>query len=127
MDQPSGPPERRAIIRQLCGPEVSCRLRAAASGGTLWARVRDVSTSGLGLLLARPLAPGSFLAVELRASGIRYPLMLEARVAQARREPDGSWYLGCVLLYPLPEEMLPALTADAAAAAPVHALVLPPV
>src|SRR5262249_46318476 len=76
MPTPTLPPERRVVIRELCGPDTTCRLRAAASGGTLWARVQDASPDGLGLLLARPLAPGSFLAVELRAPGVRYPLVL---------------------------------------------------
>ena len=123
MPQPPVPPEFRAAIRQLCGPETTCRLRAAASGGTLWARVRDAGAGGLGLLLSRPLAPGSFLAVELRAPGIRYPVVLEARVAHAALQPDGSWLVGCILLCRLPEQLLPAL----AAASLGHAPVLPPV
>jgi hypothetical protein len=123
MPQPAVPTELRAAIRQLCGQETSCRLRAAASGGTLWARVRDASDGGLGLLLSRPLAPGSFLAVELRAPGIRYPVVLEVRITHTALQPDGSWLVGCVLLCRLPDELLPAL----AAASSGHAPVLPPV
>jgi hypothetical protein len=122
----STPSNRRALVRQLCGPQTSGRLRAASTGGTLWARVRDASTGGLGLLVSRPLAPGSFLAVELRAPGMRYALVLEARVARAALQPDGSWLLGCVLLYKLPEEMLPALAA-AGADAEDRPLVVPAV
>ena len=117
MSQPTVPPDRRAVVRQLCGPESSCRLRAASTGGTLWARVRDASTGGLGLLVSRPLAPGSFLAVELRAPGMRYPLVLEARVAHATPQPDGSWLVGCALLSRLPQEMLPAVVSGRPAAA----------
>ena len=127
MSTPTLPPERRVVIRELCGPDTTCRLRAAASGGTLWARGQDASPDGLGLLLARPLAPGSFLAVELRAPGVRYPLVLEARVAHTAPQSDGSWLLGCVLLRRLPEEFLPALAADGAAASLESPLALPPV
>jgi hypothetical protein len=117
MSSPTAPSNRRALLRQLCGPQTTGRLRAASTGGTLWARVRDVSTGGVGLLVSRPLAPGSFLAVELRAPGMRYPLVLEARVAHTNLQPDGSWLLGCILLYKLPEEMLPALLTAAPDAA----------
>ena len=116
MSQPAKYPDRRAVVRQLCGPDTTCRLRAAATGGTLWARVRDASPGGLGLLLSRPLSPGSFLAVELRAPGMRYPLVLEARVAHATPQPDGSWLIGCALLCRLPEELLPVLVSGGSAA-----------
>jgi hypothetical protein len=111
------PSERRVLVRQLCGPQTTGRVRAASTGGTLWARVRDASTGGLGLFVSRPVAPGSFLAVELRAPGMRYPLVLEARAAYTTPQPDGSWLVGCTLLCRLPEEILPALVTGGSATA----------
>ena len=102
--------ERRAAERQPCGLETSC-LRPT-DGENAWdARVIDISTTGVGLLLTRRFEPGTLLTFRLegRTEGQSYNAI--ARVVHATRQAEGGWLLGCVLLDPLDEPQLRAFRA----------------
>ena len=102
------PRERRASVRYPCPacPAASVRTENEVC---LPARVVDVSSTGIGLLLAEPVAGGTILGLELpgRAQGLPYFLL--ARVVHLQEQPDGQWLLGCQLTGRLPAEELAAL------------------
>jgi hypothetical protein len=62
---PSTSADRRASVRFRCERLAVGRAFISNSFTTLNARIVDLSTSGVGLLLDRPLEPGTRLNVEL--------------------------------------------------------------
>ena len=75
------------------------------------ASVRNVSSGGLRLVLARRFEPGAALAVELPgADDDDSSSTLLARVVHVRPHHGGSWALGCSFVSPLSDEEIHALT-----------------
>jgi hypothetical protein len=102
--------ERRSSERHPCTLETSC-LRAA-DGGNVWdARVIDISSTGVGLLLGRRFEPGTLLAFRLEGRTEGQSFNAVVRVVHATRQAEGGWLLGCALLDPLDEAQLRAFRA----------------
>jgi hypothetical protein len=102
--------ERRSSERQPCGLQTSC-LRPTDGENAWGARVVDISTSGVGLLMGRRFEPGTLLTFRLegRTGGQSYNAI--AKVVHATRQAEGGWLLGCALLDPLDEPQLRAFRA----------------
>jgi hypothetical protein len=87
--------ERRASARRSVALMSLCRAVGGAIGVRRPARVRDLSTLGVGLVVSQQLEPGTLLEIDLETpSGrqVRTPL---ARVVHVEEEGDGSWAVGC--------------------------------
>jgi hypothetical protein len=81
---PRYPSNREALARPIEGSDA------------IWwgAKVRDLSTTGIGLSLCFPFRPGTFLAVDLQGPiGGTHTLL--TRVVHARDQSDGTWHVGC--------------------------------
>lgn len=108
MQQPSDsapppPADRRASVRFRCERLPVSRAFISNSFTTLNARIVDMSTSGVGLLLDQPLEAGTRLNIEL--SGTLASLFeLVAEVKNVAALPDGTWRCGCALLWTLTED-----------------------
>lgn len=63
---------------------------------TIWwgATVRDLSATGIGLVLCYPFRAGAYLAVDLQGKQGGSRTML-ARVVHVRDQADGTWHVGC--------------------------------
>ena len=94
---------RRASVRYKCGPATAGRVQLS---GMEWHRawVLDLSSTGVGLLLARSLDAGLEIAVHLKSALENATFQLSARVCHATQQPDGDWVVGC--------EFTTGLTAD---------------
>ena len=93
---PAPPRERRAAVRFGCALVTSCH--PVPEGEPLGpGLVRDLSTTGMGLVVDRYVEPETVLAVELENedAGLSYALMVLVR--NARPQADGAWLLGCSL------------------------------
>lgn len=100
--------ERRAVVRYLCDREVF--YFPLWSGERLWARVRDISVYGIGLLLSAPMEIGTDLAIDMRTMNPRLPLALVARVVDVTMQEEGCWIVGCrFLTRPTEEDLLSLL------------------
>lgn len=101
--------ERRAAVRHyfsLSDPNEA----VAVIGDRQWrARVRDLSTTGVGLLCTRREEPGTFLAVELQSGDRSLRYTLPVRVVHALAQPNGRYLLGCEFVRALSEEELQSL------------------
>src|SRR5262245_45904741 len=86
--------ERRAALRLALHADATCHL-VAAVGDSCWpARVVDLSTTGVRLLLRRRFEPESHVLVEL-ANGRRvFSRALLMRVAHVEPAADGAYLLG---------------------------------
>jgi hypothetical protein len=103
--------ERRAVVRYLCDQEISYYTPSARLRH--WARVRNISTGGVGLLLNAPIEPGTALAIEMKTMDPATSLTLPARVVHATKQEGGSWIMGCKFLKrPTEKNLLPLLAAE---------------
>lgn len=104
----------------------SCELPAICQPPTVWgdkdlhwaATIRDLSVSGIRLVLRRRFEPGAGLAIELPATDSCPASTVLARVVHARSQGDGSWALGCKFVSPLSDEELATLLRAAEPTAP---------
>jgi hypothetical protein len=109
------PADRRVYIRHAVGLGASCAIDTSLGGGSqeLWpAVVRDVSASGVGVLLARRFEPGTVLGIEVTPGPGTPVRTMSARVVRVGAEPLGHWSHGCVFLSPLTERDLAELVAE---------------
>jgi hypothetical protein len=109
------PDDRRAYVRHAVGLGASCAIDTAVCGGTpeMWpVVVRDVSATGVGVLLARRFEPGTDLCIELRAGPDAPARSMPMRVVRVVAEPLGHWAHGCVFLTPLSKPELAELVAE---------------
>src|SRR5919198_743752 len=87
--------ERRASVRHPAALTGLCRAIGGPIGIRWLARVRDLSTLGIGLVAPQRLQPGTLLEIGLKTpsgSQLRTPL---ARVVHAEEEGNGAWVTGC--------------------------------
>jgi hypothetical protein len=73
------------------------------------AKIRNISTRGLGLVLGRRFEPGAGLAIEIPETDTRPADTLLAKVVRVNPQPDGSWLLGCAFVSELGDDELEAL------------------
>jgi len=89
---------RRRTDRHLCRhQQASFQLVALREMPAMPARIRDVSRSGIGLVCAAPLTPGSFIVIQLDHSG-REPTRLQARVVRNAPLESRNWLVGCAFV-----------------------------
>lgn len=87
----------RGPRRYRCDLATLCRIIASPSQATDTAWVHDVSTSGIGLLYTRELAPASALTLRLRKNDQSGVISIGATVVHASPEVNGAWRIGCRL------------------------------
>ena len=99
--------ERRAAPRHGCAEATDVLL--PATGERLRARVRDVSRTGVGLAVTRPVPPGAALLLAVRRSAESRTVWVPARVVHCTGDDGAGWLLGCRLDWPIDEGGLAAL------------------
>ena len=103
---------RRAAERHLASGKVSCHP-ACGRTGELWSgRVRDISRTGIGLVLPRRWEKGTILLLQLdpiRGSG---PRTLCACVIHSTPHPDDGFVVGCTHGGELSDEDIQAFAED---------------
>jgi hypothetical protein len=70
--------------------------------------VRDLSGSGIGLLVQHRFEPGTMLTLELENSAQTFSNTFQVQVVRIVPQP-GCWFLGCTFLQELTEEEVQAL------------------
>jgi hypothetical protein len=89
--------ERRDVARYACDEVRPIKLLARPSFQSHSAYIRDFSRNGVGIILARPFAPGTLLALQLRKRTAGVSDILTARVCHATNLAKNYWSLGCRL------------------------------
>ncbi len=87
-------PERRSAARHACGFQASRYLIASVADSLSPAWVHNISTGGVLMLLARPVEPGSLLAVKLLKLSDPAPSMHLVRILHVREDAGGTWLVG---------------------------------
>lgn len=96
--------ERRACVRLESQARGSCQSLSMQREADWEAKVRDISCTGVGLLLPRRFEPGALLTIELTEAAEGRRRLLLARVARAVPQSEGHWLIGCTLANPLTED-----------------------
>jgi hypothetical protein len=98
----------RAPSRRPQGIEAFCRSVAAVKDDPWPARVRDLSSGSIGLVLTRRFEPGTLLVIELEKKASNLSHTLVGRVVHATAQTNG-WMIGCTLANKIAEDDLQAL------------------
>jgi hypothetical protein len=101
--------KRRGAVRYRAGLATLGRVLFPETGESLEAWVQNLSTSGIGLTLTRPLDVGTAVVIRLVGTNKGVVLKLNATVAHSTQEIDGAWRVGCALEQPLTSEVLETL------------------
>ena len=96
----------RATVRYRCPPATSGRLQAGDDQEFLRAWILDVSRTGLGLLLTRPMPAGMPVAIHLRGHQTLAMYEFAARVVHCTPQYGAEWLVGCELAQLLTPEIL---------------------
>jgi hypothetical protein len=107
------PQERRTATRYFCSCPHPIHLLVQPGAALMKGIISDISAQGIGLLIDRPLRPGTVLIVHLRRD---LPSLIQtARVIHSRALPDGAWSVGCELTIPLQEKDLRSIIQETGA------------
>lgn len=107
-------PERRVQGRRPCPHRPLLRIATHGATGGFLAKVVDLSSSGLGLMLSRPLGIGIEFLFLAPTATTQQPRVLSARVVRSAPQADGNWFAGCRLAFPFNDHEFDALAGDSA-------------
>jgi serine/threonine protein kinase len=99
---------RRFALQLGCSGGVDSSIHAGGKPEMWPLIVRDVSTTGLGVLVARRFEVGTELSVDLSQDPSK-PRPVTVRVVRVQRERAGHWIHGCLFERSLTDEQLRAL------------------
>lgn len=101
--------ERRAWVRYPCNLDTLYQPGEGLLEHRWWfAKVRDISTKGIGLILRRRFEPGTLLAIALHTSNENLSRTLGIRVVHVSPHPGGGWTIGCTFNADLTDDELHA-------------------
>jgi hypothetical protein len=102
--------ERRVRVRHQTDRESLCQRGEGRLDHAWWlARIVDISSTGIGVVLRQRFPAGTMLTIELQNSAGDVSRTLQTRVIHTTPHPDGGWVLGCEFVSPLSEEDLKVL------------------
>jgi hypothetical protein len=110
--EPAGDPkvqgaERRAWIRYPRRLLTMWQLFGSSRQEECWnATLRDVSQTGLGLVVNRSFPPSTVLTVRLQTGSRKYSRTMLIRVKHCAAQPNGDWLVGCSFVVKLKDEEL---------------------
>jgi hypothetical protein len=102
--------ERRVAVRYPVSNDTTCQAVATPLGAICPGWVRDLSASGIGLVIDRHFPAGTWLTVELDNAELGAAVSVSARVVHVIEMPNDSWLHGCAFDRDLSENELRAFT-----------------
>jgi hypothetical protein len=103
------PRDRRSAERFPVNADTSCQFVRPVGDELGHARIKNVSTDGIGLLLSKRVEPGSLLAIALMVKGKPFNRTLLVQVAHVTAQPGGSFLVGGNFVTPLTYDDLKTL------------------
>jgi hypothetical protein len=95
--------ERRATVRFPCDIKATCRTGEDQTGVEWPATVRNVSPTGIAVVLGQPFSVGSLLTIRLLRPDGQTRCAVQANVMHVHNDPAG-WVHGCLLREASPEK-----------------------
>jgi hypothetical protein len=108
---PATAASRRLYVRHVADAATVCQPVASwTTEPSKWeAHIRNVSRSGIGLLLPRRFERGTGLAIDVPGGHGAAPHTVFARIVRVLEEPDACWFVGCTFLSELSDADLQVL------------------
>src|SRR5262249_35407753 len=106
--RPPGGQERRAAPRHPSSLKIACYPVGTGFADRRQARIRNISLTGIGIVLDRSWPPGTILILEL--PGEEAMRTVRARVVHATTQVGGTFLVGCTFLDPMTDAEVQALT-----------------
>ncbi len=102
--------ERRVRVRHLQALRTFCQ-RGSGELDQMWClgRARDISATGIGLVVPHGFAVDTVLTVEVENSRQSRSRMIQVRVVRVSSQPGGLWLLGCLFAVALTDAELAGL------------------
>ncbi len=100
--------ERRATPRYPVNADTSCPFIMPLADDFGPARIREISTEGIGLLTSRAIEPGTLLVIGLKNAAHNFYRTQVVQVVHATRAVGGMYIIGGTFLNPLTYEELRA-------------------
>ncbi len=98
--------DRRAAVRHFVRPDIKGKASEPRCTRPWKAMIRDLSTTGVGMILNQSFDPDTELAVELFSPDMLLCYTVLTRVVHSNRQGNGSWLVGCRFVRELsPEEL----------------------
>jgi hypothetical protein len=107
--KPSAPDDQRTWVRFPCRVKAACQVVSDPPEAPWPVDVLDLSPSGIGLSVERPIDPGTLLNVDLQDGAGRITTSMLACVVHVTDREDGGRVLGCNFIRELSEQELNAL------------------
>ena len=104
-------PSCRARLRYACERDAFCFFGSTQRYACRWARVRDISEHGIGLLVGCAFATGRRVLVQVGAGPFHQPRELPGRVVHAVPLDEATWVVGCSFDRELTQAELQAILA----------------
>ncbi|MCS6852176.1 MAG: PilZ domain-containing protein [Gemmataceae bacterium] len=105
--------ERRHWVRYPCNLETLYQPGDGRLDQRWWfAKVRDISGHGIGLVLGRRFSPGTHLTLALHSPAQQFSRTLEVVVVHAQPHAEGGWLIGCSFVSVLTPQELQAVWAE---------------
>ncbi len=89
------PGNQRATVRYRCPPATPGRVYAAEDLEYQRGWLQDLSATGIGLLMCKPLHNDLFVTIQLKSINSKKSYNLAAHVVHATQQPSGEWIVGC--------------------------------
>jgi hypothetical protein len=106
--------ERRGAERFQPEPPSICRIVSEGQEPGLHATVRNLSATGIGLLVNHPLKAGNVLILNLQSGLQRLARPLPVKVTHASPLSEGNWLVGCQFVRRLSGPELQVLLGESA-------------
>ena len=101
--------EKRATERFAVNAHVDCAFASPVLEDFGNVKITNISTSGIGLIITEPVAPGMLLVIKLVNPAKKFSKAMLVRVVHVTPQPSGSQLVGGTLDTPLAYEELCAL------------------
>jgi hypothetical protein len=101
--------ERRCSGRYALDRWLTARLIVKPNYQPQLAIVRDLSMTGIGLIVLQVLEPGATIAIQLRGNQTAFESILIGEVRHVTWRAEGFWLLGCRLTRNLREDEIEAV------------------
>lgn len=99
----------RATVRYHCAPATIGRLYVGDDHEFQHAWVLNLSQTGIGFFLSRPVSAGLPVVIQIRGAEPASVHELCATVVHCTAQLTGEWLVGCEFTHPLPVEVLDSI------------------
>ncbi len=105
----AGRGNKRATVRYRCAPATIGKLYLSDDQEYQHAWLVNLSLTGVGMILPRPVTVGSFVAIHIKSNTPGKTYELAAHVMHCTSLVHGEWNVGCELVHALAPEDLDLL------------------